>query len=334
MRRRLWLTAAVLTLCLTAAGCAATAPEETGPELILRYADNQPEDYPTTKAAEYFAQLVEERTHGRIRIRLYCDGELGDEVTVLEQVQFGGIDMSRVSAGTYSEYNTEIDVLMLPYLYDDAEHMWRVLDGEIGDMFLTSTRKTGVIGLSWFDAGARSFYTRDKITGLADLKGKKIRVQESELMSRMVQCLGAEPMEIQYGDVYSALQTRKIDGAENNMPSYLSMGHYEAAPYFLLDAHSRLPEMQIISTVAWDKIAAVDEDYPTIVAQCARECAQYERQLWNQREQEAQQRMQELGVEVTTIDEEELNRFREAVEPLYESFSEEKQALIQRIRES
>lgn len=331
MRRLLpWL----LLLALLLAGCGRTAEEKSVPELILRYADNQPADYPTTKAAEYFAQLVEERTHGKICIRVYANGELGDEVSVFEQVRFGGIDMTRISAGTYSEYNDEIDVLMLPYLYDDADHMWRVLDGAIGESFLTSTRKTGVIGLSWFDAGARSFYTREPVTSLEDLKGLKIRVQESELMSRMVECLGAEPMEIQYGDVYSALQTRKIDGAENNWPSYESTGHFEAAPYLLLDAHSRLPEMQIISTVAWDKICQVDEDYATIVAQCAKECALYERQLWTEREQTSEERVEELGVTVTTIDAAELEKFRQAVQPIYEALSPEDREMVAKIRTS
>lgn len=329
-RLMLFLCAVVLLLC----GCADTPEEKQTPQLILRYADNQPEDYPTTVAAEYFAQLVEERTHGKICIRVYCNGELGDEIRVLEQVQFGGIDMARVSTGTLSEFNSDIDVLMLPYLYDDADQMWRVLDGEIGEAFLSSTRKTGIIGLSWYDAGARSFYTREKVTCLEDLRGLKIRVQESELMSRMMQCLGAEAVEIQYGDVYSALQTRKIDGAENNWPSYESTGHFEAAPYYLLDEHSRLPEMQIISTVAWDKIAAIDEGYVTIVTQCAKESAIYERELWKQREAESEKRVRELGVVVTQIDEEELAKFREVVQPLYDSCPEEMKGIIQKIRES
>lgn len=315
-------------------GCGDTAEKKQMPELILRYADNQPEDYPTTLAAEYFAQLVEERTHGKICVRVYCNGELGDENRVLEQVQFGGIDLTRASLGTLSEFNSDLDALMLPYLYDDADHMWRVLDGQIGDTFLSSTREINVIGLSWYDAGARSFYTRRQISSLEDLRGLRIRVQESELMSRMVECLGAVPLEIQYGDVYSALQTGKIDGAENNWPSYESTGHFEAAPYYLLDAHSRLPEMQIISTVAWDKIAQIDEDYCTIVRQCARESAIYERQLWKQREEASEKRVKELGGVVTILSDAELAKFREAVQPLYDSCSEETKQVIQKIRQS
>ena len=332
MRGRVWCLALCLGLLLC--GCGGGAQDESRPLLILRYADNQPEDYPTTKAAEYFAQLVEERTRGRIRIRLYCNGELGNENQVLEQVQFGGIDMARVSVGTFAEPYEEIEVLLLPFLYDDAEHMWRVLDGPMGDEFLIGARRADVVGLSWFDAGARSFYTREPIRTLDDLQGLTIRVQESAFMSRMVELLGAKPVQIPYNDVYSALQTAKIDGAENNWPSYAATGHYQAARYYLLDGHSRLPEMQIMSTVALDKIAEIDEDYVTIVRECARECALYERELWQEQEVESEALVREYGCTVTTLNGEQLEEFRRAVQPMYDEYPQEMQDLIQLIRDS
>lgn len=331
MKRIVWL---VLVFCLLLCGCTGAEADKDMPLLILRYGENQPEDYPTTKAAEYFAQLVEERTQGRICIRLYCNGELGDENQVFEQVQFGGIDMTRVSLGTLAEYYPEVEVLQLPFLYDDAEHMWRVLDGPIGVRFLTSTRQAGVIGLSWFDAGARSFYTRQQIDGLEDLQDLTIRVQESSFMSRMVELLGAKPVQIPYNDVYSAMQTAKIDGAENNWPSYAFTGHFQAAPYYLLDEHSRLPEMQIMSTVALDKIAEIDEDYVTILRECARECAAYERELWLQQEAASEMLVRDYGCVVTTLTDAQLEEFRQAVQPMYEEYPEEQQALIQEIRDS
>lgn len=326
MKRLFALVLALLLLC----GCA-PREEQPQPELILRYADNQPADYPTTKAAEYFAQLVQQRTNGKICIRVYANGELGDENSVLEQVQFGGIDFSRVSIGTLTEIYPDIRVLQLPYLYDDAEHMWRVLDSDIGEDFLSGTLQVGFIGLSWFDAGARSFYTRQPISTLEDLKGMRIRVQESEFMSELVELLGAVPLQIPYGDVYSALQTAKIDGAENNWPSYESTGHFEAAPYYLRDEHSRLPEMQIISTVAMEKIAAIDEAYVAIIQECARESALYERELWKKTEAEAEENLLRLGCTVTELEESELEKFRRAVKPMYEAHDQE---LIQRIQNS
>lgn len=332
MRRRL----ALLPLCLLLllCGCGGAQEGRDLPQLILRYADNQPEDYPTTAAAEYFAQLVEERTRGRIRIRLYCNGELGNENQVLEQVRFGGIDMARVSVGTFAEPYPKMEVLLLPFLYDDPAHMWRVLDGPIGDEFLISARQTGVVGLSWFDAGARSFYTREPIGGLEDLRGLTIRVQESAFMSRMVELLGAKPVQIPYNDVYSALRTGKIDGAENNWPSYAFTGHYQAARYCLQDEHSRLPEMQIMSTVALDKIAAIDPDYVAIIRQCAQECALYERELWQAQEAESERLVREHGCVVTQLTGGQREAFRRAVEPMYQEYPPEEQALIRRIRES
>lgn len=331
MRRRLW---PLLCLLLLLCGCGWAEEEQNVPLLILRYADNQPVDYPTTKAAEYFAQLVEQRTQGKICVRLYCNGELGDEVQVFKQIQFGGIDLARFSLGTMSDTCPQFEVLALPFLYDDAEHMWRVLDGPIGEKFLTGARQAGVIGLSWFDAGARSFYTREPIHSLKDLKGLTIRVQESALMTRMVELLGAQYVQIPYNDVYSALQTAKIDGAENNLPSYAATGHYQAARYYLLDEHSRLPEMQVMSTVALDKIAAIDEDYVTIVRQCAKECALYERELWLQEEKAAEELVRDYGCVVTTLTDTQLAEFRQAVQPMYEEYSDEQRVLIQEIRDS
>lgn len=325
---------AMALLCLLLTGC---APKEElpQPKLILRYADNQSDSYPTTLAAQFFAQLVEERTNGDIRIRVYGNAALGSENNVFEQVQFGGVDFTRVSMGTLSEYDPHVEVLQLPYLYDDSSHMWRVLDGEIGQEFLQSVQSSvGVIGLSWFDAGARSFYTRKQVTCLEDLAGLTIRVQESGFMHRVVEQLGASAVRISYEDVYSALQTGKIDGAENNWPSYESTGHFETAPYFLRDEHCRLPEMQIMSTVALQRVAQVDEGYVDILMEAARESALYERELWQKQEQSSEEAAKKLGCIVTELSDEERARFRQAVAPIYESYPEEMQALIQKIKDA
>ena len=327
VRKKWWIG-----LCLLFLACGCTEPQQEYPDIILRYADNQPKEYPTTMAAEYFAELVEERTDGKVKIRVFCNGELGDEKSVMEQVQFGGIDFARVSLGTLSEAMTEYEVLQLPYLYYDAEHMWRVLDGEIGETFLEYPKEVGIVGLSWFDAGARSFYTREPVRSLKDLQGLVIRVQESGFMSRVVELLGATPVQIAYGDVYSALQTDKIDGAENNFPSYAATGHYEAAPYLVLDEHSRLPEMQIMSMVTLERLAAMDEAYVRIIQECAKESALYERQLWREREQEAREQVKKLGCEITRLSPEQLEEFRQAVQPMYESYTEEEKQWILRIQ--
>ena len=236
---------------LGAVGCSKTE-EYTGPELILRYAENQPEDYPTTQAALAFADLVAERTEGRVKVVVYSGGELGAEQSVIEQMQYGGIDFARVSLSQLAEYLPALSVLLLPFLYTDAPQMWRVLDGEIGDEFLSGLGAMDLVGLSWFDAGVRSFYTREKVETLADLAGLTLRVQESDMMSEMILDLGAKPAQVVYSRVYAALHNAEIDGAENNWPSYEAMGHYEVAPYFLKDEHTRVPELQLASEAAME----------------------------------------------------------------------------------
>ena len=233
--RRQMLTAlfGAAVLALPVAGCGhQPVQDEPGAELILRYAENQPEDYPTTQAALAFADLVAQRTDGRVKVLVYSGGELGAEQSVIQQMQFGGIDFSRVSLSQLAEYEPALSVLQLPYLYTDADQMWRVLDGTIGDEFLSTLESLELTGLSWFDAGVRSIYTRQKVTGLADLQGLTIRVQESDMMSEMITDLGAKPVKVVYSKVYAALHNGEIDGAENNWPSYEAMGHYEVAPYF------------------------------------------------------------------------------------------------------
>ena len=334
-RQLLGALAAAAALALPLSGCAqeTAAQEEQKPDLILRYAENQPEDYPTTQAALAFADLVSQRTEGRVRILVYSGGELGAEQSVIQQMQFGGIDFSRVSLSQLAEYEPALSVLQLPYLYQDADQMWRVLDGPIGNEFLAMLDTLELTGLSWFDAGVRSFYTRQKVTCLADLQGLTLRVQESDLMSEMILDLGAEPVQVVYSKVYAALHNAEIDGAENNWPSYEAMGHYEVAPYFLLDEHTRVPEIQLASPAAMQKLAELDADFPEIVRECARESARVERSLWAQREAESERNMRALGIEVTELDEAEKEKFRAAVQPMYDAFADQSE-LIARIRAS
>lgn len=329
--RRSVLALAACT-ALGAVGCSKTE-EYTGPELILRYAENQPEDYPTTQAALAFADLVAERTEGRVKVVVYSGGELGAEQSVIEQMQYGGIDFARVSLSQLAEYIPALSVLQLPYLYEDASQMWRVLDGSIGDDFLAMLDEMDLVGLSWFDAGVRSFYTREKVTDLEQLQGLTLRVQESDMMSEMITDLGAEPVQVVYSQVYAALRNGQIDGAENNWPSYDAMGHYEVAPYFLQDEHTRVPEIQLASTAAIEKLEALDPSYPEVLRTCARESARTERRLWAEREARSEKELREWGVEVTTLPDAEKQKFRAAVQPLYDRFADQAE-LLERIKES
>lgn len=313
--------AVLLGAVVMLAGCSSPGrkAEDAGvPEYVLTYAENQAEDYPTTQGAYRFAELVKEKTGGKIEILVNAGGTLGDEKLVIEQMQFGGVDFARVSVSPLSGFVPKLNVLQMPYLYTGADHMWKVLEGEIGDDFLDSFDGSGLVALSWYDAGARSFYNPVKpIRRPEDLKGMRIRVQESEMMVRMIELLGGTAVPTPYDEVYSALQTGKIDGAENNWPSYESANHYEVAKYFTVDEHTRVPELQIVSEATWKKLTP---EYQQIIRECAQESARYERKLWKERSEDSARKVQNAGCEVTTLTPEEKQRFQEAVTPIYSEF--------------
>ena len=260
LRRALPLAAVLLAAALAVVFLLRPQTRETDPlpELILRYAENQPEGYPTTEAAYAFADKVSERTNGRVQVRVYSNGALGSETSVIEQMEYGGIDFSRASVMSLGEFVPETYVLQLPYLYEDDEHMWAVLDGPIGQVFLDSIKKRiGLTGLAWFDAGVRHFYTNTPVETLDDLKGLRIRIGESSMMQSIIGALGAVPVPLAYDDVYSALAKGEIDGAENNWPSYAFTGHYEVAKYMLLDGHTRIPELLLASEEAMEQLLSL-----------------------------------------------------------------------------
>ncbi len=291
---------------------------EPVPEYVFSYAENQPEDHPAAKAALYFAELVFERSGGRIQILVYQDGQKGNENEVIRQMQYGGIDFARVSLSQLAEFVPELNVLQMPYLYHNSEHMRRVLDGEVGDRFLKCVNDVDLVGLSWYDAGARSFYMVDgSVTCLEDIEGKKIRVQESELMVDVIGALGAKAVKISYEEVYSYLERGLVDGAENNFPSYESMEHYEVAPYFSIDEHTRVPEMQICSKYTWEKLSAEDQ---SLIAQCAVESALYERELWTSQEKQSRDHVTERGARIIELSPEEKERFQAAMAGVYEKY--------------
>lgn len=330
-RKRKLLTAfaAIPLLLIGIAVYGYRKPKETVPEFVFSYAENQTEDYPTTLAAQFFAELVEKRTDGRIRIIVHPEAELGTEDEAIKQVQYGGVDFARVSLSQLARIAPEMNVLQMPYLYKSSSHMWRVLDGEIGDAFLTCAEDSEIVGLSWYDAGTRNFYSSGKpITCVEDVAGMRIRVQDSELMQDMVEALGAIALPFDYAEVYSSLERKLCDGAENNWPSYETMRHYEVAPYYSVDEHSRVPEMQICSMHTWSKLSEEDRQ---IIRECAEESARYQRTLWTQREQEARQKALDNGVQEVLLTQEEKQRFRERMQGIYEQYCSEYMDIIDEI---
>ncbi|NDL68857.1 TRAP transporter substrate-binding protein [Anaerotalea alkaliphila] len=346
MKKFLILLAVLATILGTLAACGGSKPAETPATgepaggtatgtskdtIVLRLGENQPADYPTTLGDLEFARLVEERTDGRIKIEVYYGGQLGDEKSVIEQVQFGAIDFVRTSISPLSEFAKELNVLQLPYIYRDEEHQWAVLNGEIGDQLLESVDQANMVGLTWYDSGSRNFYnTKKEVKSMADLQGMKIRVQESKLMMGLVQAVGASPTPMPYGEVYSALQTGVIDGAENNLPSYVSSSHYEVAKYITMDGHTRVPEIVVASKDTMNKLSAEDQE---IIRQAAKDSQALQREEWAKYTEESRQTAIDAGCVITELDAGLLSEFQAAVQPLYADYAEYAE-LIQKIQDT
>jgi tripartite ATP-independent transporter DctP family solute receptor len=310
------------------------APESKPAEkqIVLRLAEIHPEDYPTTLGDKEFARLVEERSKGRIKIQVYAGAQLGQEKAVIEQVQFGAIDFARISVSPVSEFAKELNVLQLPYIYRDADHMWKVLEGPIGDDLLKAVDKAKLVGLSWYDAGARNFYNSKKeIKSVSDLKGLKIRVQQSKLMMDMITALGASPTPMDMGEVYSGLQTGVIDGAENNWPSYTSASHNEVAKFYTVDGHTRVPEITVASKSTLDKLSKEDQE---LIRKAAKDAVKVQKEAWAKTEKESEEKAKASGSKITVLDAAAIAEFQKAVAPLYAETAKDHSALIKRIQDT
>jgi tripartite ATP-independent transporter DctP family solute receptor len=334
MKRGLSVLVLVLVAFALFGGGAKEAPKAPAAkpaekQIVMRLAETHRADYPTTRGDMEFARLVNERTNGRIKIDVYHSSQLGEEKAVIEQVQFGAIDFTRVSISPLAAFAKQFDALQMPYLYRDADHMWKVLNGPIGEEFLQSIEKANFVGLCWYDSGARNFYnSKREIKSPADLKGLKIRVQQSELMMNMVAALGAIPTPMPFGEVYSALQTGVIDGAENNWPSYISTSHYEVAKYYTVDEHTRVPEITIGSKIVLDKLSKEDQ---AIIKKAAKDSMPYQIAEWKKEEKIAEEKARKAGCIITVLPSN--AEFQAAMKPLYDKLSPDLQEVVRRIRE-
>ncbi|RPJ06028.1 MAG: TRAP transporter substrate-binding protein [Spirochaetaceae bacterium] len=314
---------ALLLVSLLTIGCAVKA------EKTFQLAETHPEDYPTTLADKEFARLVNQASGGKIAVEVFANKKLGEEKTAVEQVQLGAVAFTRVSLSLTSGFVPELDALQLPYLYRDADHMWKVLNGPIGQGLLKKLETANLIGLCYYDGGTRSFYTRKKVTTVADLRGMKIRVQQAPLMVGMVEALGAIATPLPYGDVYSALQTGTVDGAENNWPSYFSTNHFEHAKFYIVDEHTKVPELLMMSKKLFD---ALKPEEQALIKKAAADTVAIQIKLWNAEEKRSEEAVKAKGVTVTTISAEEKQKFMDAMQALYKKQPQAIQDMAAQIR--
>lgn len=342
IKKILSIILAVTLFSAVAVGCTKTtepAPDTTTPDateapveaVVLRLAETHPADYPTTLGDYEFARLVEEKTEGRVKIEVFPSAQLGEEKDVIEQVQIGAIDITRTSIAPLTEFSPSLNVLQLPYIYNNGEHMWKVLNSSIGDDFLASVDEANFIGLGWFDPGARNFYNSQReIKSLADLKGLKIRVMQSELMMDMVAALGASATPLPYGEVYSSIQTGVIDGAENNWPSYDTSSHFEVAKYYTIDEHLRVPEIILASKIAMEKVSAEDL---ALIKEAAKEAQAYQREQWAAKEKVSRDKVIAAGTIVTELDDAAKAEFSAAMQPVYDKYAADYADIIKQIQD-
>jgi len=286
-----------------------------GPRYTFRLAETHPAEYPTTLGDRKFAELVNERTNGRITIDVFPSAQLGEERAAIEQVQLGAIEFTRVSTGPMAEFNQDFGVFSLPYIFDDDDHVWRFLLSDAGDALLDSLQGSGFQGLAWYSSGSRNFYSSKPLNSIEDLKGMKIRVQENQVNIALMDALGASATPMPYGEVYSSLQTGVIDAAENNFPSYYSSGHYEVAPYMILDGHQRVPEVLIVSKTVWDKLSKEDQE---IIRQSAIDSIAYQREKWAEYEKESETMVRAAGSVITEVTD--IKPWQEAVKPVIDQY--------------
>lgn len=299
--------AAMLAAALTVTAASA--------QTVLRSSDTHPDGYPTVEAVKYFGGLIEERTGGRYKVEVYHSAQLGQEADTIEQVRSGVIDLNRVSMGPWNGLVPETQVPSLPYIFRSPDHMRKVMLGEIGDEIGKGFEQHGVVVLTYYDGGARSFYNSKKpIAAPADLSGMKLRVMQSDIFVDMVAALGGTATPMPYGEVYSAIQTGVVDGAENNFPSYDTAGHFEVAKNYSLDEHLIVPEIFVMSKASWDKLTPEDQ---AIFKQAAKDSSSKQFELWDAQVKESRAKVEAAGSTINTPDKQ---PFIDAMKPVYAKY--------------
>ena len=317
-------------LLLAAAGMpAGTALAQE--KLVLKASDVHPEGYPTVVATEHMGKKLEAATKGRISVQMYPSMQLGGEKEAIEQAQVGALALARVSVGALGPVIDDLNVFNLPYLFRSTAHMQKVIDGPIGQELLnkvSTNPKAGLIGLCWMDAGARSLYdTKKPIRNLADLKGMKFRVMGNPMFVDMMNALGGNGVAMGYDQVFNALQTGVVDGAENNPPSFVFDNHYTVAKYYTLDEHLIVPEMLVMSKKVFESLSPADQG---LVKKFAREAQFEERKLWEEYEKAAMDKAKAAGIQVTEISDK--KAFQDAVKPVWDKYGPKYAGMIKRIQ--
>ena len=269
--------------------------------LEFKVADIHPKGYPTTVAEENMGKMLTKESNGDLTFKYFPGGVLGSEKEVIEQMQVGAVQMSRVSLGIVGPVVPDVNVFNMPFIFRDHQHMRNVIDGPVGDEILDKITHSefGLVALAWMDGGTRNIYTKKPVRKLEDLKGMKIRVQGNPMFIEMMNAMGANGIAMDTGEIFSALQTGVIDGAENNPPTLLEHNHYQNAKYYSLTGHLILPEPIVMSKITWEKLTP---DQQALVKKAAKAAQAEERVLWDKKSADSEEKLKKAGVEFITVD--------------------------------
>lgn len=299
----------LVALAASACAMAANAVE-------FRSADvHNSDEYPTVAAVKHMSELLEKRSNGKYKIKVFNKSALGSEKETLDQVKIGALEMNRVNISALNSICPKTLVPTMPFLFDSIAHMRKSLDGPIGDEILQGCEKEGLVGLAFYDSGARSIYAKKPVKTLADAKGLKIRVQQSDLWVALVSAMGANATPMPAGEVFTALKTGLIDAAENNIPSYDGFKHYEAVKFYSRTEHSMAPEMLVMSKAIYDKLSKADQE---LFRSTAKESVAFQRKKWDEQEAKSLEVVTKGGAQI--IADVDKASFRAAMTPVYAKF--------------
>jgi tripartite ATP-independent transporter DctP family solute receptor len=300
-------------------------------KLVLKASDVHPEGYPTVTAVEDMGKALDKATSGRLSVQMYASMQLGGEKEAIEQAQLGAIALARVSVGALGPVVNDLNVFNLPFLFRDTAHMQKVIDGPIGQELLdkvTNSPTANLVGLCWMDAGARNMYdTKRAIKNIDDLKGLKVRVMGNPMFVDMMNALGGNGVAMGYDQVFTALQTGVVDGAENNPPSFVFDNHYQVAKFYTLTEHLIVPEIIVFSKRIWNQLSKDDQ---ALVQKLGRQAQMDERVLWGEYEAKALAKMKESGIQIIPVADK--KPFQDAVKSVWDKYAPQFADMIKRIQ--
>ena len=325
----------VIKLALAGGSLAAASPfagrAVAQAKLVLRATDVHPLGYPTVEAVVRMGKKLSDATQGRLSVEMFPAMQLGGEKEMIEQAQLGALAMARISVGPMGPLVPELNVFNLPFMFRDAAHMEKVIDGEIGDEMLKKLSDhptANLIGLCWMNAGSRNVYNSKKaIAKVEDLKGLKIRMMGNPVFVETMNSLGGNGVAMGFDQLINAMQTGVVDGAENNEPSYVSGQHYRYAKYYSMTGHLIIPEIVVFSKKIWTTLSKEDQ---ALIMKLAKEAQKEQRGLWYEREKQSLEDMKKAGVEINAVADK--KPFQDAVKPVWDKFGAQHKALIERIQ--